>query len=97
MYALKGMAIDAKLYKDSNAPDFAQSFVDFVENYGRSFEFGLATRHYLKHYPLRLPGMTSMGFGMLTSNRMSITPKKIKKMDQLKAILEKAKTLELTA
>ena len=41
--------------------------------------------------------MTSMGFGMLTSNRMSITPKKIKKMDQLKAILEKAKTLELTA
>jgi len=97
MYALKGMAIDGKLYKDSNAPDFAQSFVDFVENYGRSFEFGLATRHYLKHYPLRLPGMTSMGFGMLTSNRMSITPKKIKKMDQLKAILEKAKTLELTA
>ena len=97
MYSLKGMAIDAKLYKDSNAPDFAQSFVDFVETYGRSFEFGLATRHYLKHYPLRLPGMTTMGFGMLSSKRMSITPKRIKKMDQLKAILDKAKTLELTS
>jgi heterodisulfide reductase subunit C len=96
MYTLKGMAISVKLYRDSNAPDFAQSFVGFVENYGRSFEFGLATRHYLKHYPLRLPGMTSMGFGMLTSSRMSILPKSIKKMDQLKAILDKAKTLELT-
>lgn len=96
MYTLKGMAITAKLY-NSNAPDFAQSFVDFVENYGRSFEFGLATRHYLKYYPLRLPGMSRMGFGMLTSQRMSVIPKRIKKMDQLKAILDKAKTLELTS
>ena len=97
MYSLKGMAIEARLFKDSTAPDFAESFVDFVENYGRSFEFGLATRHYLKHYPLRLPGMTSMGLGMLTSKRMSMTPKRIKNMDQLKAILDKAKTLELTS
>lgn len=97
MYTLKSMAISAKLFKDSNAPDFSQSFVDFVENYGRSFELGLATRHYLKHYPLRLPGMTTMGLGMLTSNRMSIIPKRIKKIDQLKAILKKAKTLELTS
>jgi heterodisulfide reductase subunit C len=97
MYTLKGMAINAKLFSDSNAPDFAQSFVGFVENYGRSFEFGLATRHYLKHYPLRLPDMTTLGFGMLTSNRMSITPKRIKNIDQLRAILNKAKSLELTS
>jgi len=96
MYTLKGMAIGAKLYKDLNAPDFSQSFVGFVENYGRSFEFGLATRHYLKHYPLRLPGMASMGFGMLTSNRMRVVPTQIKNIKQLKAILKKAKTLELT-
>ncbi|HEY3369454.1 MAG TPA: 4Fe-4S dicluster domain-containing protein [Prolixibacteraceae bacterium] len=97
MYTLKGMAIAAKFYRDSNAPDFAQSFVGFVENYGRSFEFGLATRHYLKHYPLRLPGMASMGFGLLTTERMNVIPKRIKKMDQLNAILKKAKTLELTS
>ena len=97
MYTLKGMAISAKLFKDSTAPDFAQSFVGFVENFGRSFEFGLASRHYLKHYPLRLPGMTTMGFGMLTSNRMNIIPKSIKNIEQLKLILSKAKTLELTS
>ncbi|MCX6082710.1 MAG: 4Fe-4S dicluster domain-containing protein [Chloroflexi bacterium] len=95
MYTLKGMAITAKLYIDSNAPDFSQSFVGFIENYGRSFEFGLATRHYLKHYPLRLPGMATMGLGMLTSDRMKVIPKRIKNMDQLKSILNKAKSLEL--
>lgn len=95
MYTLKGMAITAKLYIDSNAPDFSQSFVGFIENYGRSFEFGLATRHYLKHYPLRLPGMATMGLGMLTSDRMKVIPNRIKNMDQLKSILNKAKSLEL--
>jgi heterodisulfide reductase subunit C len=96
MYTLKGMAIKAKLYKDSTAPDFSKSFVDMVESFGRSFELGLATRHYLTHFPLRLPGMAGMGLGMLAKKRMNLTPSKIKNMKQLTAILDKAKTLELT-
>jgi len=95
MYTLKSMAIQAKLYKDSTAPDFSQTFVDMVETYGRSYEFGLATRHYLKHFPMRLPSMAPMGLGMLTKKRMDITPKRIEGMDQLNAILERAKTLEV--
>lgn len=95
MYTLKSMAIDAKLYTDSTAPDFSQTFVEMVETYGRSYEFGLATRHYLKHYPLRLPGMAPMGLGMLTKKRMDIKPRRIKDIDQLQAILTRAKELEL--
>jgi heterodisulfide reductase subunit C len=94
MYTLKGMAIEAHLYQDSTAPDFSQTFVDMVEEYGRSFEFGLATRHYLKHFPLRLPNMAPMGYGMLTRQRMSITPTRIKGIGQLKTILRRAKELE---
>ncbi len=94
MYTLKGMAIEAKLYQDSTAPDFSQTFVDMVEEYGRGYEFGLATRHYLKHFPLRLPSMAPMGFGLLTKQRMAITPKRIKGIKQLKAILKRAKELE---
>jgi hypothetical protein len=65
-----------------------------VESYGRSYEFGLATRHYLKHFPLRLPGMAPMGLGMLSKQRMGISPKRIEGIDQLKAILDRAKELE---
>lgn len=95
MYTLKSMAIQEKLYKDSIAPDFSQTFVDMVESYGRSFEFGLATRHYLKHFPLRMPSMAPMGLGMLTKKRMDFSPKRIEGMDQLKAILGRAKELEV--
>jgi len=94
MYTLKGMAIEAKLYQDSTAPDFSQTFVDMVEEYGRGFEFGLATRHYLKHFPLRLPGMAPMGLGLLSKKRLSITPNRIKGIKQLTAILDRAKEME---
>ncbi len=97
MYTLKGMAIRARLYQDATAPEFSQTFVDNVESYGRSYEFGLATRHYLKHFPLRLPGMAPMGLGMLSRKRMEITPRRIEGIEQLKAILARAKELELSA
>jgi heterodisulfide reductase subunit C len=97
MYTLKGMAIKAKLYQDATAPHFSQTFVDMVETYGRSFEFGLASRHYLRHFPLRLPGMMPMGFGMIAKGRMAVTPRKIKQMGQLKSILNRARQLELTS
>lgn len=97
MYTLKGMAIKAKKYTDSKPADFSQTFVGMVETFGRSFELGLASRFYLTHQPLRLPGMAGMGWGMLTKKRMNMLPTKIKNMEQLTAILNKAKTLELSS
>src|SRR5512140_1853440 len=95
MYTLKGMATEAGDYKNSAAPDLSRTFVNMVENFGRSFELGLASIQYLKHFPLRLPAMAPMGIGMLRSGRMSLLPpKKIKQLDQLKAILKRAKELE---
>ena len=94
MYALKSMAIEEGLYQNSTAPDLSNTFVDMVEGYGRSFELGLASMHYLKHFPLRLPSLTPMALGLLTRKRMSLLPKKIKHLDQLKAILKRAKELE---
>jgi len=94
MYALKSMAIEAKLYQDATAPDFSQTFIGMVEEFGRSFELGLASQHYLKHFALRLPSMMPMGWGMLSKKRMSLIPKRIKHMDQLKAVLARAKELE---
>ena len=94
MYTLKRMAIDAKLYDDSTAPSLSETFVSQVENNGRSFELGLATRHYLRHQPLRLVGSATMGLGMLSKGRLDLTPQKIEGLDQFKAILKKAKELD---
>lgn len=94
MYALKSMAIRAKLYKDSTGPDFSNTFIGMVENFGRSFELGLAAQHYIKHFPLRLPGMAPMSLGLLSKRRLGVAPHRIEDIDQLKAILARAKELE---
>jgi len=94
MYTLKSMAIRAGLYHDAAMPGFSETFVDYVEKYGRSFELGIATRFNLRHHPLSLAGMAPMGLGMLMRGRMDLTPHRINGMAQLSAILEKAKALE---
>ena len=94
MYTLKRMAIQAGLYHDAAMPGFSETFVDYVEKYGRSFELGLATRFNLRHHPLSLAGMAPLGLGMLKRGRMDLTPHRIDDMVQLSAILERAKELE---
>ena len=42
------------MYKDTDAPALAKTFTDFVDKYGRSFEFGLATRYHLLNRPLSM-------------------------------------------
>ena len=94
MYTLKNMAIEKRQYTDSTAPDWSQTFVEYVENYGRSFEFGLATRHFLRHRPTGWVDTAQMGFGMLTKGRMDLAAHKIDGVKQLNDILDRAKALE---
>lgn len=94
MYTLKRMSVEAGLYEDSTAPHLSETFCDYVERYGRSFEFGLATRHNLRHRPLSMPGMAPLGMGMLSKGRMDLTPHSIEGMDQLRLVLKRAKQME---
>jgi heterodisulfide reductase subunit C2 len=94
MYTLKSLAIREKLYNDTTAPDFSQTFIGYIENYGRSFELGLATRHNLRHHPLQIASMVPIGLGMLTKGRMDLTPTRIEHIEQLQAILTRALELE---
>jgi hypothetical protein len=69
--------------------------MSWVENYGRSFEIGLAGIQNLKHFATRLPNMAPMAIGMLTKRGMSpFPPKHIKGINQLKKIIKRAKELE---
>lgn len=97
MYALKRMAIKAGYYQKASkdkAPEFSETFIGFVENNGRSFELGLATRYHLRYHPVDAFKMAAgLGLKMITKGRMGLTPTKIKGIKQLKTILKKAKEL----
>jgi heterodisulfide reductase subunit C len=94
MYALKAMATREGRGPGAVGQRFSRSFVDNIHKYGRSFEVGLVTRHYLRHYVTRLPSMATAGMSMVTSGRMGLRPHRIKGVDGLNAILERAGELE---
>jgi heterodisulfide reductase subunit C len=97
MYTLKRLAIEEGHYEKFNkekAPEFSETFCDFVEKNGRSFELGVAMRYHLRYHPLGAVKMaTGMGLKMITRGRMDLTPSRIKNVPQLKSILKKAKEL----
>lgn len=92
MYRLKRLAIQAGYYTAS-ITGFSETFVGQVETYGRSFELGLATGHYLRHHPIQSIRMSPLMLSMVTRGRMSFTPKRIQGIRQLRAILRRAKEL----
>ncbi len=93
MYCLKRLAIRDGLAKDTDAPALAKTFTNLLDRYGRSFELGLASRYYLFNKPLALLRMGPLGLSMFTRGRMSLIPKKIKNIEQLQAIIKKARQL----
>jgi heterodisulfide reductase subunit C len=93
MYALKRMSIAERKYTNTDAPALAKTFTDFVDKYGRSFEFGLATGYHLLHRPISMLKMGPMGMQMFARGRMSLKPTKIRQIAQLQAIIKKAREL----
>ena len=97
MYTIKRIAVKDKAFDNSKAPDFSKIFINWVENYGRSFELGLMGLHMIRHNPFGVFKVAGMGVGMVSKGRMAFTPTRIKDIDGLKAILSKAKELEVQA
>ncbi|MEL7672165.1 MAG: 4Fe-4S dicluster domain-containing protein [Chloroflexota bacterium] len=93
MYTIKQKAIAAGCYDQRAAAKFSETFIGFVEQRGRSFEFGLATRFHLFHHPLQTVRLGVMGLNMIRHNRLALRPKSIRQTGQLNAILSKAKEL----
>lgn len=91
MYTLKRMAIADGRYVENDHADFSSSFIGYVEQYGRSFEFGLATRYHLTHHPLSMVSKGTLGLGMMQKGRLSMRPERIDNISQLTAILTEAK------
>jgi heterodisulfide reductase subunit C len=93
MYALKRMAIREGMVHKTDAPALARTFTGMLEKYGRSFELGLASRYYLFNKPLAMLKMGPLGLSLFTKGRMSLVPSRIRQIDQLHAIIKKAREL----
>ena len=95
MYALKRLAMDMKIYP-SRFPVYALSnaFISNVYKYGRNYEMGLAFKYFIKTNPKKLIANAGFGLSLLRKGRMSVRPISIKKVSEIRAIIDRAKELE---
>lgn len=96
LYALKRMAMDAKLYPD-HFPVYllSRSFVRIVNRYGRNHEILLLLLYHLRRNPLGLLRLLPLGISLLRKGRVSLFPSKIKGVRTIREILQAAEALEL--
>jgi heterodisulfide reductase subunit C len=93
MYTLKRMAIREDKAAVGDAPALARTFTGFIDRYGRAFEFGIATRYLMLKKPMSMLKGMGMGLSMFTRGRLALTPTRIKNMEQLRKIIDKAREL----
>ena len=95
LYALKRLATHKKIYP-SRFPVHALSdvFTSSIYRFGRNYEMELGLRYFFKTNPLKLLSNIGFGLTMIRRGRMAILPKKIKKINEVKTIIDRAKELE---
>ena len=94
LYALKRIAMSKKIYPNKfPVHTLSRAFIDNVYKYGRNYELGLGMRYYLKSNFVKL--FTTMGFGMamIRRGRLAILPKKIRRVNEVRAIIKRANEL----
>ncbi len=94
MYALKRLSIKSKANVEGKAAaSLSKSFVRMVNRYGRNHEPFLIMDFFLRTNPLGLIKNTGVGLKLLTHGRLPLMPKKIKGIDQIRKIIQKAERL----
>ena len=93
MYTLKRLAIAEGTASVPNAPALAKTFTAMIDQFGRSYELGIAGLYHALNRPVAMAKMGPMGLSMFAKGRMAIMPSKIKNIDQLRSIINKAREL----
>jgi len=109
MHSLDRLAAQHNLRSEGvSTPVMYRAFIDSIKSNGRVFEMGMMIRFYLstlltksylravltrKANPLDTIGMLPLALKLLLHRRMSIKPKRIKGIEQVRTIVERARTL----
>lgn len=95
MYALKRVAMSNGIYpKKHPVHVLSRAFIDNLQTYGRNFELGLGIRYLMRANFFKLFSTMGYGLTMIRKGRLALIPKKIRRVNEVRAIIEKANQLE---
>ncbi len=91
LYALKRLAMKKKIFpRHFPVHALSETFINNLYKYGRNFELGLGIRYFLRTNATKMITNAGFGFGMMMRGRMALTPKAIKKVREVRAIIDRA-------
>lgn len=91
MYALKRLALQRKIFPP-NFPvhTLSSTFMQNVYKYGRNYELGLGIKYLMRSDFVKLFTIAGYGLSLIRRGRMGLLPKRIKRINQIQAIIKKA-------
>jgi hypothetical protein len=72
----------------------SKAFMQNVYKYGRNFELGLGIRYLMKSNFWKLFGTAGFGLSMMRRGRLAMMPSKIRRVNEVRAIIERASKFE---
>ena len=95
LYALKRIAMERKIFPDRfPVPALSRAFIRNVYKYGRNFELGLGLAYYLRADIVKL--LTNIGYGwsLVRRGRLSLLPRRIRRINEVRAIIRRANQMK---
>jgi heterodisulfide reductase subunit C len=91
LYALKRIAMEEKIYPHKfPVHTLSKVFIGNVYRYGRNYELGLGIRYFLLTNIVKLFTNIGYAWSMIRRGRLGLIPKKLKKIDEIHAIIKEA-------
>lgn len=92
MYALKRIAMDKRIYPGRKFPVhvLSRTFVNNIYRYGRNYELGLGIAYFARTRLGQFFGNAGLGWSLIRRGRMGLLPKKLKRVHDIRAIINKA-------
>ena len=94
MAALKRLSVAKGMEKKTDSARFYQTVMDMVRTTGRMHETQTMVRWMLRTNPFQAFSFASLGLAMLRKGKMSLRAPKIKGVDQIQAMFDKAREIE---
>jgi heterodisulfide reductase subunit C len=91
LYALKRVAMEKGIYPlQFPVHTLSKAFTRSVYKHGRNYELGLVIKYFFSTNIVKLFSNAIFGMTMITRGRLGIIPRKLKRIGQIRAIINKA-------
>jgi len=94
LYALKRIAMERKIFpRKFPVPALSKTFINNVYRYGRNYELGLGLQYFLRADIVKLITNIRYGWSLIRRGRLGLIPHRIRRVNEIRAIIRRAEQM----